>query len=316
MSLTIAFVMGPLDRVVPEVDTTFAFMLAAHRRGHRVVHVLPRDIGLDGNLCTLGGNVVSVKDSVEKPFEVVENTSLLASDCAAIFIRTDPPFDQEYLTVTWMLSFAERAGVRCINSPSGLRAANEKLYALEFADLCPKTMVTASRTRIVDFIRTVEGEAVVKPVDGHGGFGVVRLHAGDTNINAIVDMLTLEGKQATIAQEYVPEAAQGDKRLFVIDGELRGAVMRVPGEDDHRSNIHVGGHAEACPITDRDRQIVAVLSKRLKEDGLYFVGLDILGGMLSEVNVTSPTLVRELAELGGPDLAGEVITSVEATAPR
>lgn len=316
MSLTLVFVMDPIDRVDAKVDTTFAFMLAAHRRGHRVIHVLPRDVGLNGNQCTLCGHAVIVDGSADKPLELAETVSLPATDCAAIFIRTDPPFDQDYLTVTWMLSFAERAGVRCINSPRGLRAANEKLYALEFAELCPKTLVTASRSQIIDFIRTVEGDAIVKPVDGHGGFGVLRLHGADTNINAIVDMLTLEGKQATIAQEYVPEAAAGDKRLFVIDGELRAAVMRVPGEGEHRSNVHVGGHVEPCDITNREREIVATLSKRLKEDGLYFVGVDILGDKLSEVNVTSPTLVRELVQLGGPDLADEVIASVETTAPR
>lgn len=314
MALTLAFVMDPLDRVRPEVDTSFAFMLEAWSRGHRVLHVLPSEIGLRSNVCLLGGRDVEVRDGQQAPFEIRETVHLEATACDAIFVRTDPPFDQEYLTVTWMLSFAESAGVRVINSPRGLRAANEKLYALHWPELCPRTIITSSHDEISRFIDTVGGEAVLKPVDGHGGYGVVRVKAGDPNLNALIDMLTVEGKIAAVAQEYVPAAEQGDKRLFVVDGELRACILRVPRAGDFRSNVHVGGRVESCALSDADRQIVAAMGDRLRADGLYFVGLDVIGGKLSEVNVTSPTLIRELARLGGPDLAAEVLDSVEATA--
>lgn len=314
MALTFAFVMDPLERVNPDVDTSFAFMLEAYRRGHRVVHVLPSEVGLRASSCVLGGRDVEVRDEQERPFSIRETVLLEAKACDAIFVRTDPPFDQEYLTVTWMLSFAERDGVRIINSPRGLRAANEKLYALEWPELCPRTIVCNSHDEISDFVEDVGGEAVLKPVDGHGGYGVVRLKRGDPNSRALIDMLTLEAKQAIVAQEYLPAAEQGDKRLFVVDGELRACIVRVPRAGDFRSNVHVGGRVESCAASEADRQIVAAMRDRLRADGLYFVGLDVIGGRLSEVNVTSPTLVRELARLGGPDLAAEVIDSVEATA--
>jgi glutathione synthase len=314
MALTLAFVMDPLDRVSPDVDTSFAFMFEAHSRGHRVLHVLPSEVGLRSNVCLLGGRDVEVRDEQQTPFEIRETVHLEAAACDAIFVRTDPPFDQEYLTVTWMLSFAERAGVRVINSPRGLRAANEKLYALHWPELCPRTIVSNSHDEISRFIDAVGGEAVLKPVDGHGGYGVVRVKAGDPNIHALIDMLTLEGKVATVAQEYLPAAEQGDKRLFVVNGELRACILRVPQAGDFRSNVHVGGRVEGCALSDADRQIVAAMGDRLRADGLYFVGLDVIGGKLSEVNVTSPTLIRELARLGGPDLAAEVLDSVEATA--
>lgn len=315
MPLTLAFVMDPLDRINPSVDTSFAFMLEAHRRGHRIIHTMPHEVGLAQASCSLHGRIVAVEDNQDAPFDIREYVRLQASACDAIFIRTDPPFDEQYLTTTWMLSFAVRAGVRVINSPRGLRAANEKLYALEFPELCPPTLVSASHDEIFRFIGEVGGEAVLKPVDGHGGFGVVRLHAGDVNAHALIDMLTLEGKLPTLAQAYIPEAKDGDKRLFLIDGELRGAVVRVPPTGDFRSNVHVGGRVEACEVTSRDQEIAATMAERLRRDGLFFVGLDVIGGKLSEVNVTSPTLVRELRQVGGPDLAAEVIDAIESGRP-
>jgi glutathione synthase len=310
MPLTLAFVMDPLEQVTVAVDTSFALMLEAQRRGHRVLHVAPADVELHGDQVTVLGRDVELFDRAGHHFRVKETVRLDASELAAVFIRTDPPFDQAYLTLTWMLSFAEKQGVRVINSPRGLRNANEKLYALEFAELCPRTLVSNSHSEIRAFVDDVGGEVIAKPVDGHGGLGVMRLRRGDSNLNAILDLLTVEGRLPIVVQEYLPEAALGDRRLFILGGELRAAVMRVPPEADHRSNVHVGGRVVAVEVTEEDLRMVAVMRDQLRSDGLYFVGIDVIAGKLIEVNVTSPTLVRELRRLGGPDLAAEIIDSV------
>lgn len=308
---TLAFIMDPMERIRPQQDTTFAFMLAAQERGHRVLHVNPRDVAFSGSQVWLSGSVLSLMDAPAEHFTVRERCALRAADCSAIFIRTDPPFDEDYLTVTWLLSFAEAKGVRVINSPRGLRDANEHLYSLYFPDLCPETLVTSDRIEIDRFVREI-GTAVAKPINGHGGFGVVRLIAADTNMAALVDMLTLEGKRPVMVQRYLEEGLAGDKRLLLVDGELRGAVRRVPRVGDHRGNVHVGGRVERCTASASDERIVAALRDRLRADGLFFVGIDVIGDFLIEVNVTSPTLVRELKRLGGNDVAAEVIQAVSA----
>jgi len=309
MTATLAFVMDPIDRINAETDTTFAFMLAASERGHRVVYVRPADVSLvDGNVLLIGQQMRVRPDAPH--FEVVSEVRVEAPGCAAIFVRTDPPFDEAYLTVSWILSIAEEQGVRIINSPRGLRAASEHLYSLYYPDLCPATVVTSSHSELVHFVEKVGGTAIGKPIDGHGGFGVVRLTLGDSNLNALIDMLTLEGRQPIIAQEYLPEIEHGDKRLIIVDGELRGCLRRMPAQGDHRGNVHVGGVAVACKLNDHDRAIAAAMRDRLRADGLYFVGVDTIGDRLIEVNVTSPTLLRELKRLGGPDLAAEIVDEV------
>ncbi len=311
MPLSLAFVMDPIERVNIATDTTFAFMLAAQARGHAVYYVPPSGLELEHDQVFLRGTQVRLARKPGAHVEALGAARLAARDLAAVFLRTDPPFDQDYLTATWMLSFAERQGVLMVNSPSGIRGANEKLYALEFPELCPETLVTASKAEARAFVDRLGGEAIVKPIDGHGGFGVFRLHHHDTNLSAIVDHLTREGRRPVIVQRFLPEVARGDKRLLLIDGELRGVVRRIPPAGEHRGNVHIGGTAEACAIDAQDRAIAARVGPRLRQDGLVFVGLDVIGDRLIEVNVTSPTLVQELQRLGGPDLATELIAWVE-----
>ena len=307
---TIAFVMDPMDGLKVDVDTSFALMLAAQAKGFRVVHVDPRHVSLDGNEVRLTGHHVQLRDQADDYYDVVEALALDAKQCRAIFIRTDPPFDESYLRVTWLLDFAERAGVRVVNSPAGIRAANEKLYATKYAQLCPETIVTHDIDRVARFLDDHDGIAIAKPLDGHGGFGVVKLVREDSNFRALVDLLSGEGQRPILVQEFVPEAAQGDKRLLFVNGVLRGAIRRVPQGGDHRGNVHVGGAVAACEIDDHDRHIEAVMGAAMRDDGLIFVGLDVIGDKLIEVNVTSPTLVRELRRLGGPDIAAELIDCV------
>jgi glutathione synthase len=314
MSLTLAVVMDPIERVNVASDTSFAFMLAARARGHRVLHVDISGVTLEGGEVWLRGRDVDVFDRPGSHYKILGDAFLRARDCDTIFIRTDPPFDSRYLTLTLLLSFAERQGVWVVNSPRGLREANEHLYALEFPELCPPTMVTSSRKEARTFVEKIGGRGIGKPIDGHAGFGVVRLDTNDGNFNALCDMLSLEGKQPFMVQEFIPAVSKGDKRIIVIDGVARGAVRRVPQGGDHRGNVHVGARAEATDIEPREHTVVAKLAPRLKEDGLFFVGLDLIDGKLIEVNVTSPTLIREIHRFGGPDLATEVIEAVEKRA--
>ena len=302
--------MDPMERLQIAADTSFAFMLAAAAQDLRIFQLLPGDIMLRDGKVWLRGQFVAVRDKEGDHFNVIEEALVCANDCAAVFIRTDPPFDENYLTCTWLLSFAERQGVRVVNSPAGIRSANEKLYALEFPELCPETIVTNCRNEALSFIEHLGGEAIAKPLDGHGGFGVVRVATKDSNTRAIFDLLTQEEKVPILLQAFIPEAAQGDKRVILVDGKIRGGVVRVPTGGDHRGNVHVGGRVEPSEITAVDRRIEAAIGQRLRDDGLYFVGIDVIGDKLIEVNVTSPTLVREIQRLGGPDIATEVIRSL------
>lgn len=308
-SKRVAFLMDPLDTVNIYSDTSFALMLEAQARGYSVIHVAPNRVSVGDRVWVRGHEVCAQKDP-NQPFRVKEEVHCAAKELAAIFIRTDPPFDEGYLNTTWLLSFAVEEGARVVNDPRGIRNANEKLYALEFADLCPETLVTASLADVKAFLAEVGGQAVAKPIDGHGGFGVMRLREGDSNVNAIVETLSHEGQRPIVVQRYLPEATEGDRRLFMIDGELVAVLQRTPAADDHRGNVHVGGKTSATEISENDRKIAARLGPRLKADGLVFAGLDVIAGKLIEVNVTSPTLVQELRDHGGPDLAKVIVDTV------
>jgi glutathione synthase len=201
-----------------------------------------------------------------------------------------------------------------VNDPRGLRDANEKLYTLHFAEHMPKTLVSADRTRIFDFLRTIGGHGVIKPLDGAGGSGVLRLETSDSNARSIVDVITHEGSRLAMTQEYIPDVRKGDKRVLLLDGKLLGAINRVPRADEFRSNIHVGGTVERADVTPKERTIIAAIAPRLVQDGLVFVGLDFIGERLTEVNVTSPTGIQEASRYEGRDLAADVIAFAERKA--
>ena len=235
------------------------------------------------------------------------------SAAQAVFVRKDPPFDRAYLYATLMLEHA-RSATLIINDPRGLRDANEKLYAMHFPEWMPRTLVTADRERIHEFVREVGGAAMIKPLDGAGGVGVLKLSAGDKNARGIVDVLTREGRWLAMVQEFLPEVTVGDKRVLLLDGEPLGAVLRVPRADDIRSNLHVGGQAVPTELTAREQALVAAIAPKLRADGLYFVGLDLIGERLTEVNVTSPTGIQELGRFTGTRPSERVIAWAEQRA--
>jgi glutathione synthase len=304
------FVMDTLDRVNPEKDTTFAFLEAAQRKGHTSLHCLPHDVAVHEGKPR--ARVRPIRILTEAPFVALGDASqveeLLAAD--AIFIRKDPPFDPAYLYLTLLLEHA-RGGPVIVNDPRGLRDANEKLYAMQFRDWMPRTIVSADRTAIMDFVAEVGGNAVIKPLDGAGGVGVLQLRKDDKNARAIVDVLTAEGARIAMVQAFLPAVTAGDKRVILLDGEPLGAILRVPRGDDIRSNIHVGGSVVPTELTPRERELVAAIGPRLRQDGLVFVGLDVIGEHLTEVNVTSPTGIQELGRFTGTKPADKVIEWVE-----
>lgn len=307
-----AFIMDPLERVLVDKDTTFVFMLEAQFRGHEIYFLGLRDLYARGphviararrcELMRKDPHYKFLDDAGEYPLETFD----------AVFMRKDPPADAAYLYATMLLSLADSHRTFVLNNPAGLREANEKLYALNFPDAIPPTLVTYEIPRLKTFLEEQGGEMIVKPLDGHGGEGVFLVTTKDRNIGTILETVTQFESRLIMAQRYLPEARIGDKRLIVLDGQPLGCMLRVPRDDENRGNIHVGGNCVKAPLTERDREICAMLKPRLERDGLYFVGLDIIGDYLTEVNVTSPTGVQEIDRLDGANLEGKVIDFVES----
>lgn len=309
------FVMDTLDRVTHDKDTTFAFIAAAQKAGHTSWHCLVRDLtALDGMVWATARRVRVLDSAPWIELEEAPPTRLALANAKhvaqggvdAVFIRKDPPFDAAYLYCTLLLEQV-RGKTLVINDPRGLRDANEKLYALNFPEWTPRTIVTADRETIHQFTRDVGGRAVIKPLDGAGGAGVMQLIVGDKNARAIADALTMEGQRLAMVQEYLPNVTEGDKRVLLLDGEPLGAILRVPRGDDLRSNIHVGGSVVPTELSARELEMVKAIAPRLRADGLYFVGLDVIGERLTEVNVTSPTGIQELGRFSGTTPSDRVI---------
>lgn len=307
------YVMDPMDRVLPDKDTTFAFQRAAQARGHESLHCELRNLFVKNGDVFARVRQLTVSNS--PPHAVFGDAfeEVRLADVQAVFIRKDPPFDSDYLYATLMLERA-RGRTVIINDPRGLREGNEKLYALHFVKHMPRTLVSADEQQIFAFVKEVGGRGVVKPLDGAGGSGVMMLLPGDKNARAIIQTVTADGSKLAMVQEYLPAVEQGDKRVIILDGEVLGAINRIPRADDFRSNIHVGGSVEAYQLTKEERAMVADITPRLKADGLIFVGLDVIGGKLTEVNVTSPTGIQQLSQHENRDVAEDVIKWVERAA--
>jgi glutathione synthase len=310
MTYRFLFIIDPIERILPEKDTTFVFMLESQKRQHAVYQCGVGDLFVDR--CqprTRCRRTEVVRDTPH--YRIFEERTEALTWFDAIFMRKDPPVDLTYLFATHILSLVDPASTLVLNEPRALRDANEKLYALHFPEIIPPSLVTADITRLKSFLDELGGEMIIKPLDGCGGAGVFHVHRNDRNLNAILEMSTVNGARLIMAQRYLPEIRGGDKRLIVLDGEPLGAVLRVPREDEHRGNIHAGGTCLKAPITARDHVIINTLAPHLRRDGLAFVGLDIIGDWLTEVNVTSPTGIQEINGLDGACLEAPVIDFVE-----
>lgn len=304
------FLMDPIEAIAIDADSSFVLMLESQARGHELLYAHPRALRQHGAEPRITARKVELRREHGNHVTIGDEVETALSACDAIFMRKDPPFDGNFLTATHILDRVDRSKTVMVNEPQALRDFNEKLAALRWPELMPPTMVGADRKALRGFIKE-HGEAVVKPLDGAGGAGIVFLRRGDRNIGSVLDLLTLEGTRHIEAQAFLKDVDKGDKRLLLLEGEPIGAVNRVPAKDDIRANMHVGGRAEKSPITERDRQIAAALAPELKRRGLIFVGIDIIGGFLTEVNVTSPTGLQEANRFDGTRLEAQIIDRVE-----
>ncbi len=310
LTMRILVVMDPIANAGADEDTSIGFMLAAQRRGHQVEYCQLKDLYIRNGAGYAVSRAVRLNLSASPFYQLGEPIHSFLSEFDTIWMRKDPPVDDAYLHGTHIFDLAG-PDVLVVNSPEGLRYANEKLYAQQFPQFCPETLVTRDMDGIRRWLDTRSDPLIVKPVDGHGGRGIFRLDKNDRNIGSILETLSEDGRLWVVAQSYLPEARKGDKRIILIDGEPQGAILRIPQSDDNRGNMHVGGRVEHCELTERDLEICGALAPRLKADGLWFVGLDVIGGYLTEINVTSPTGIREIEALSGRDVAGAFVEWVE-----
>jgi glutathione synthase len=304
--------MDPIGSIQIATDTTFVLMLEAHRRGHRVCYVAPGELGAEqGNATARVHPVVTLRREAGRHVELgPPRSSVLDDDFDVVFQRTDPPVDAAYVEATQILALCRHA--RVLNRPEGILAANEKLYALHFPELMPETLVSHEIPQLVDFLAKCGGEMIVKPLAGRGGEGIFHVRHDDRNLFSILEQATGFGRRRTMAQRYLPAIRRGDKRILLLDGEPLGALLRVPSEVEVRANLHVGGRPERAQLDDDDRRIVERLAPSLRRDGLFFVGIDVIGGRLTEVNVTSPTGVQEVNALEQVQLEARILDAVEA----
>ncbi len=306
------FVMDPAETMLPDKDTTFALMRGALMRGHQCLHCLAVQLSLEGREVGARARAIEVSDAAPH-VRLGAETTVSVAELDAVFIRTDPPFDTAYLHLTQQLDLVKDRTL-VVNDPQGLRDANEKLFAFHFQHLMPRSLVTADTAAIHEFVTRVGGTAVLKPLDGAGGSGVVTLTTGDRNNRSLVDLHTGEGRRPALVQEYLPAIRTGDKRVLLLDGEPLGAILRVPREDDLRANIHVGGSVAATSLTTGESALVEEVGAQLRRHGLWFVGLDLIGERLIEINVTSPTGIQELGRLTRSRPEDRVIAWAEARA--
>ena len=308
--LRILYVMDPPSRILVDKDTTFAFMCEGDRRGHEQYYCGIEDLFVDRSTPQAAVRTIRAQPGQLPTLGAASVQPLTWFD--AVLMRKDPPFDMAFFFSTHVLGLVDPRVTFVMNDPRGLREANEKLYAFNFPQVIPDTFVSGDTTRLKAFMETVGGEMIVKPLDGCGGAGIFHVHRGDRNINTILELSTLNGTRLVMAQRYLKAVRDdGDKRLIVLAGEPLGSVRRVPREDEHRGNIHVGGRVERGVVDARDREICRLMAPRLAADGLYFVGLDIIGGFVTEVNVTSPTGVQEINRLDGVCLEAKVVDFIE-----
>ena len=305
--------MDPIESVIVGHDSTFAFMLEAAGRGHEVRTFEQRDLVWRGDRSFATMHTVDVRRKKGDHFTILSTNRAPLSDLDVLFLRKDPPFDGEFLHATLLADLTgEGSHTFVLNRPSGLRDANEKLWALRFPDLVPPTLISRDLAELREFLDEQSGEMIVKPIDGFAGRGVFHVCAGDRNLGSVLETMTVRGSVAVVAQRYLPESREGDKRVILLDGEPIGVMLRVPPVDDVRGNMAAGGIAAKTVLTERDREICGRIAPALTAAGLWFVGIDIIGPWLTEVNVTSPTGIEEVNTLEDIALERQVIDFVES----
>ena len=307
--LKVACQMDPVERIDIRGDSTFALLLEGQRRGHELFYYTPNDLALLGNRLVARGSSITVKDVSGDHYALSHPRLVDLSTYDAILLRQDPPFDMAYITSTHLL---ERIHPKTlvVNDPAHVRNAPEKLWVLDFQDLMPPTIVTRQLADVQAF-RAEHEDIIVKPLYGNGGASVFRIKPEDSNLASLVELFQTVFREPFMVQQYRSEVRAGDKRIILVDGEVAGALNRVPAADKTRSNLHAGGTAAAVEITARDREICARLGPELQRRGLIFTGIDVIGPYLTEINVTSPTGIRQIKAFGGADIASLIFDAIE-----
>ena len=311
MQRTLAVLMDPVEKIKIYKDSSFAMLLEAKKRGYTLHYLTQESLYIKNSRACAHAQVLDVFDDANRWFHLGVAQSIDLGDMSIILSRKDPPFDTQYLHDTHILDLAEAQGALVVNNPQSVRDANEKLFALHFPQCCPKTLVARDVKLLKEFVLE-HGQAVAKSLDGMGGSAIFRVSDIDPNLNVIFETLTREGAELALVQQFIPEIKQGDKRILLIDGEpIPYALARIPQGDEFRGNLARGGVGVAQPLTERDRWIAAQVGPELRRRGLYFVGIDVIGEYLTEVNVTSPTCIRELDRAFGINIAGTLFDALE-----
>lgn len=310
--IKLGVVMDPIESINIKKDSTFAMMLEAQKRGWEVHYMQMNDLSMEQGKALARTKVVTLEQNPEKWFEVVSEQEIALADLDAVLMRKDPPFDTEYIYATYILERAEVEGCLIVNKPQSLRDCNEKLFTAWFPEHTPTTLVTRRADQIKAF-QEKHGDVILKPLDGMGGSSIFRVKQGDPNLSVIIETLTGLGNNYCMAQTFVPDISNGDKRILVVDGEpMPYCLARIPAKGETRGNLAAGGRGEARPLSDTDWAIARAVAPTLKEKGLIFVGLDIIGDKLTEINVTSPTCIREIEAAFDINISGKLMDAIEA----
>jgi glutathione synthase len=313
LAITVAIQMDPIERIDISGDSTFALALAAQARGHRLLYYGPRDLSLRDGCVTANVRPLEVRNQKNNHFTLGPASVCDLRTAQVVLMRQDPPFDMAYITATHLLERLTGDSL-VVNDPFHVRNAPEKLFVTHFKQFMPPTLVTSDRGEISRF-RAEYGELVLKPLYGNGGAGVFRVKPDDENLSALLEVFTQIYREPIVVQKYIPEVRRGDKRIILVDGDCAGAINRVPATGEARSNLHVGGRPESTTLSDREREICDALGPELRKRGLIFAGIDVIGGYLTEINVTSPTGIQEVQRLGGPDIGKLIWDAIERRLP-
>jgi len=310
MTVRLGIVMDPIDRIQFKKDSSLAMLWAAQQRGWQLVYMEPGDMYLNGGQARARSRNLTVRMDPSDWYSFESEDDIALGDLDVILMRQDPPVDREFLMATYILSSAEEQGALVVNPPATLRDCNEKLFATQFEDLTPPLIVTCSSARLRAFYAEHK-DVIMKPIDGMGGSSIFRIKENDGNLGVIIETLTEHGTRQAMAQKFVPAITQGDKRILMIEGEpVPYALARIPSAGENRGNLAAGGRGEGRELTDRDREICARVAPVIKAKGLMFVGLDVIGDYLTEINVTSPTCIRELDAAFGIDISAMLMDAI------
>lgn len=314
--MIIGVLMDSIEGINIKKDSTFAMILEAQARNHEIHYMTQNDIFVKNHLPYANSKTLKVTDNVDKYFDFISSQTIQLSQLDVILMRKDPPFDMEYIMDTYILDMAKELGVLIVNNPQALRDANEKFFTEAFPQFSPECVISRNPQHIKQFAKQFE-KVIIKPMDGMGGTSIFKTGKNDQNLNVIIETVTNNGTRTTMAQEFIPEIVDGDKRILIINGKpVPYSLARIPSAEDFRGNLAKGGRGEGRPLTEDDYKICDVVGSKLKEMGIIFAGIDVIGKHLTEVNVTSPTCIRELDKQFNLNIAGQMFDEIETLIER